>query len=85
MKDGVWLLNVARGALIDEDALIEALETGKVGKAALDVFETEPLDREHPLRVYEQVILGAHNGSNTREAALRANQAAIDLLVRFLR
>ena len=84
MKDGVWIINMARGTLIDEDALIKALESGKIAGAALDVFESEPLPREHPLCDYNQVVLGAHNGSNTREGILRANQVAIDLLVQFL-
>ena len=85
MKDGVSIVNIARGGLIDECALINALDTGKVAGAALDVFESEPLDLKHPLCSYEQVVLGAHNGSNTKEGVLRANQAAIDLLVKFLR
>ena len=85
MKDGVWIVNVARGALIDENALIAALENGKVGGAALDVFESEPLSSDHPLLKYEQVIVGSHNASNTREAVLRVNQLAIDILVRELR
>jgi D-3-phosphoglycerate dehydrogenase len=85
MKDGVWIVNVARGALIDENALIAALETGKVGGAALDVFESEPIVPTHPLLKYERVIVGSHNASNTREAVLRVNQLAIDILVRELR
>lgn len=85
MKASVWIINVARGALIDENALIDALKCGKVGAAGLDVFENEPLPAHHPLRRFEQVVLGAHNGSNTHEAVLRANQAAIDLLAQFLR
>jgi D-3-phosphoglycerate dehydrogenase len=85
MKEGVWIVNVARGALIDESALIVALENGKVERAALDVFETEPLSSTHPLLKYDQVIVGSHNASNTREAVLRVNQLAIDILVRELR
>ncbi len=85
MKAGVWIVNVSRGALIDEDALIDALEDGKVGGAALDVFESEPVDPEHPLLSYEQVIAGSHNASNTKEAVVRANQTAIDILMRELR
>lgn len=84
MKKGVWIINVARGALIDEHALINALECGKVGAAGLDVFEHEPLPEHHPLRRFEQVVLGAHNGSNTHEAVLRANQVAIERLARLL-
>jgi D-3-phosphoglycerate dehydrogenase len=85
MKQGVWIINVARGALIDESALIAALETGKVGGAALDVFESEPIVPTHPLLKCERVIVGSHNASNTREAVLRVNQQAIDILVRELR
>ena len=85
MKDGVWIINVARGGLISEKALIPALEKGKVGAAALDVFESEPLAKNHPLTEFEQVICGSHNGSNTREAVLRVNQKAIDNLVRDLK
>ncbi|MGB3492893.1 MAG: phosphoglycerate dehydrogenase [Elainellaceae cyanobacterium] len=84
MKDGVWLVNVARGPIIDESALIEALKSGKVGAAALDVFEQEPLAASHPLTQFDQVICGSHNSSNTREAVLRVNQLAIDNLVRDL-
>ncbi|GAB4375970.1 MAG: phosphoglycerate dehydrogenase [Elainellaceae cyanobacterium] len=85
MKDGVWLVNVARGGLVDENALVAALESGKVGAAALDVFEAEPLPITSPLIQFEQVILGSHNSSNTREAVLRVNQLAIDNLVRDLK
>ncbi|MGH2413935.1 MAG: phosphoglycerate dehydrogenase [Microcystaceae cyanobacterium] len=85
MKDGVWIVNVARGLIVDEKALVDALEKGKVGGAALDVFESEPLATGHPLLNYEQVIVGSHNSSNTREAVLRVNQIAIDNLVRDLK
>ncbi len=84
MKDGVWIVNVARGPIIDESALVEALTSGKVGAAALDVFEHEPLAVGHPLTQFEQVICGSHNSSNTREAVLRVNQLAVDNLVRDL-
>ncbi|WP_416672066.1 phosphoglycerate dehydrogenase [Egbenema bharatensis] len=85
MKDGVWIVNVARGGLVDESALIPAIERGKVGAAALDVFETEPLPADHPLTQFDQVICGSHNSSNTREAVLRVNQLAIDHVVRDLK
>lgn len=85
MKKGVWIINVARGALIDQQALITCLENGQVGGAALDVFEEEPLPVRHPLAAFENVILGSHNGSNTKEAVLKVNQLAIDNLVRDLK
>ncbi len=85
MKDGVWIVNVARGQIIEEKALIDALNSEKVGAAALDVFESEPIGINHPLLQYEQVIFGSHNSSNTKEAVLRVNQLAIDNLVRDLK
>jgi len=85
MKDGVIIINVSRGPLIDEVALIEALKSGKVKSAGLDVFEIEPLPADSPLRQFEQCIFGTHNGSNTKEAVIRASLKAIDLLFGYLK
>jgi len=84
MKDGVYIVNVSRGGLIDETALIKALESGKVKAAGLDVFENEPLNAESPLRQFEQCIFGTHNGSNTKEAVVRASLKAINLMFGYL-
>jgi D-3-phosphoglycerate dehydrogenase len=84
MRRGAWIINTARGALIDEQALIAGLESGHVGAAALDVFEVEPLPADSPLRRFEQVVLGSHNGSNTAEAVHRTSVKAIDNLIRGL-
>ena len=84
MKDGVFVINVARGPLIDEPALIEALQSGKVKAAGLDVFEVEPLPMDSPLRQFDQCIFGTHNGSNTKEAVIRASLRAIDILFGYL-
>jgi D-3-phosphoglycerate dehydrogenase len=81
MKPGVWIINTARGGLIDENALVLALTGGRVGAAALDVFEIEPLPADSPLRRIQQVILGAHNSSNTGEAVHRTSVRAIDNLI----
>lgn len=81
MKAGAWIINTARGALIDEDALASALLSGRIGAAALDVFETEPLPASSPLRRVDQVILGAHNGSNTAEAVHRTSVLALNNLI----
>lgn len=84
MKDGVYIINVSRGPLIDEGALVDALKMGKVRGAGLDVFEVEPLPADSPLRQFDQCIFGTHNGSNTKEAVLRASLKAIDLLFGYL-
>ncbi len=83
-KDGVRIVNVARGPLIDESALIAALQSEKVHAAALDVFEVEPLPAVSPLRTMERCIFGSHNGSNTEDAVIRASERATQLLFGFL-
>lgn len=85
VKNGVRIVNVARGALISEFDLIDALESGIVHSAALDVFETEPLPMSSPLRKFERCILGSHNGSNTADAVMRASERAVELLFGFLK
>jgi D-3-phosphoglycerate dehydrogenase len=84
MRPGAWIVNTARGPLIDEAALVAALESGHIAAAALDVFEVEPLPADSRLRTMDQVILGSHNGSNTAEAVHRTSVRAIDNLIRGL-
>ena len=84
MKRGVWLVNTSRGSLINESALVDALESGAVGAAALDVFEEEPVSPDNPLLVFDNVIAGSHNGSNTREAVERTTWLAVDNLLQGL-
>jgi phosphoglycerate dehydrogenase-like enzyme len=77
MHEGALLINTSRGGLIDEDALYEALVSGHLGGAALDVFSSEPPDG-HPLLELEQVILTPHVAGSTKEAVLAMGRAAID-------
>jgi len=83
MKDGALLVNTARGRIIDQPALIDALRTGKVAGAALDVFEEEPLDPSNPLAAMDNVILTPHLGASSREAmrrmAVQVAQGVIDV------
>jgi D-3-phosphoglycerate dehydrogenase len=84
MLDDAFLVNVARGPVIDEPALVRALQAGQFAGVGLDVFEVEPLPAESPLRHFPRVMLGAHNGSNTREGVARASAVAVDHLLRLL-
>lgn len=68
MKRGAFIVNAARGGVLDEEALVRRLEDGHLGGAALDVFETEPLPPDHPLRRIPSVVLTPHLGASTREA-----------------
>jgi len=65
MRDDAYLINVARGPLVDESALVDALESDAIAGAGLDVFETEPLPDDSPLWDFEDVILSPHKGSAT--------------------
>ncbi len=84
MKPGARVINIARGPLIDETALANALASGHISSAALDVFEVEPLPPNSPLRQLPRCIFGSHNSSNTREGVRRASFEAIDRLAEFL-
>jgi D-3-phosphoglycerate dehydrogenase len=83
MKDGVRVLNVARGPLLVEADLQAALDSGKVGGAALDVFSVEPVT-EHPLFGYDNVIVTPHLGASTAEATDRAGYQAAEQVVAAL-
>jgi len=84
MKTGVYVINTARGKLIDETALAQAIRQGTVAGAALDVFEEEPLPLSSPLRELDNCIFGSHNSSNTVEAVMRVNELAIRNLLDVL-
>jgi phosphoglycerate dehydrogenase-like enzyme len=77
MREGALVVNTSRGGLIDEDALYDALTSGHLAGAALDVFSSEP-PNGHPLLSLEQMIATPHIGGSTREAVLAMGRAAID-------
>ena len=79
MRRGAILINTARGALVDEAALIEALRTGHLAHAALDVFDTEPLHPDHPLMRLDNVTLTSHAAWKSRAASRRLLQLGLDL------
>lgn len=78
MKPGVYLVNCARGGLVDQDALLGALESGQVAGAALDVTDPEPLPVGHPLLQHPRVIVTPHVASATVEGRRRLYAHAID-------
>jgi D-3-phosphoglycerate dehydrogenase len=78
MKPGAMLINTARGAVLDEAALVEALRSGHVARAGLDVFTVEPLPADHPLAALPNVTLSAHSAFRTPEASDNLIGAALD-------
>jgi len=85
MRDGVYLVNVSRGEVVDQEALVEALRSGKVAGAALDVFEDEPLDPADPLASMDNVILTPHIGATTEEALRRMALQVAEGVIKALR
>jgi D-3-phosphoglycerate dehydrogenase / 2-oxoglutarate reductase len=79
-KPGVILVNTARAALVDETALIDALRSGHIRHAGLDVFHAEPLRPDHPLAAMANATLTAHAGFRTLEASMTLLRRAIDIV-----
>jgi phosphoglycerate dehydrogenase-like enzyme len=82
-KPGAWLLNVGRGATIDEDALVHALRQGPLGGAALDAWTTEPLPEDHPAWALPNMIVSPHMSGSSSSGRTRGLQLFVDNLVRF--
>ncbi len=77
MKDGAYIINTSRGGLIDESALYEAIKSGHIAGAALDVFEKEPMAKDSPLLALDNCIFTPHMGAQSKESMLRNNIAAV--------
>jgi D-3-phosphoglycerate dehydrogenase len=82
LRPGAILVNTARGAVVDEAAMIAALREGRIGHAALDVFDIEPLPADHPLTTLENVTLSAHSAFRTPEASDTLIRRALDIAKR---
>jgi phosphoglycerate dehydrogenase-like enzyme len=83
MKDGVFILNVGRGGTLDEAALYDAIVSGKVAGAALDVFEDEKEDRGKRFMELPQVIGSPHIGAGTKEATARVGDEVAQIAIEF--
>jgi D-3-phosphoglycerate dehydrogenase len=78
MKDTAYLVNASRGGVVDEPALAEALTAGKLAGAGLDVYETEPLPEDSPLRDAPNLVMTPHLGASTEDAQVRVAQEVAD-------
>lgn len=84
MKQGVRILNCARGGIVDENALVRAIESGHCAGAALDVYESEPLPGDHKLRSLDQVVMTPHLGASTHEAQDNVGIEVAELISDYL-
>lgn len=84
LKKGVRIVNVGRGPLIDEKALLKGLEDETIHSAGLDVFEIEPLAADNPLRKFDRCIFGSHNASNTSDGVRFVTEKAIGYMFGYL-
>ncbi|MGH7826683.1 MAG: NAD(P)-dependent oxidoreductase, partial [Candidatus Binatia bacterium] len=84
IKPSAYLINAARGGIVDEDALFRVLKQKKIAGAALDVIENEPPPKDHPLFKLDNVILTPHLGALTFEASRRGEWGAAEEAIRVL-
>lgn len=81
MKNSAILVNVARGPVVDTDALTKAIESGRIGGAGLDVTDPEPLPRNHPLLSRQEVVIAPHLGSATRQTRRKMAEISVENLL----
>lgn len=84
MKRGAFLVNTARGPLVSEAAMVKALESGQLGGVGLDVFDTEPLPKDHPLRRFDNAVLLSHRGYATVEILKERYEQALTNILKFI-
>jgi phosphoglycerate dehydrogenase-like enzyme len=84
MKPGVLLVNTARGPIVSEPAMIEALKSGRLGGVGLDVYDVEPLPLDHPLRRFDNAILMSHRGYATEEILSARYEQAMENILQFI-
>jgi D-3-phosphoglycerate dehydrogenase len=84
MKPGVLFVNTARGPVVDTQALVAALNSGRLGGAGIDVFDVEPLAADHPILACQQVVLTPHNADQTPEGMEMLNAGVVDNVIAFL-
>jgi phosphoglycerate dehydrogenase-like enzyme len=85
MKPGAYLINASRGPVVDEVALIEALQNKHIAGAGLDVFEEEPLPQDSPLREFDNCLLAPHNANSSPKAWQRVHESTVRNLLKGLR
>ena len=83
MKPSCMLINTARGPIVEEKALIEALETGVIATAGLDTYEKEPMPKDHPLLTLDNVVASAHAGGNTKDNHINMVNYVYSNIVKF--
>jgi phosphoglycerate dehydrogenase-like enzyme len=84
MKDNAYIINTSRGPLIDEAALLKALQNGEIGGAGLDTYGVEPLPADHPIRKLDNVLLTPHLGYVTVENTQKQYTDVVEDIVKFL-
>lgn len=84
MKPGAYLVNASRGPVVEEPALVRALQAGQIAGAALDVFEDEPLPSDSPLRTMENCLLAPHNANSSPDAWQRVHENTVQNLLKGL-